>query len=332
MLGKGDGEGEGEPKPAKKPLPMGKGKERPEKSEEGEGEEKPGKPGKSPFPPQRGTLRDRFIRRQAQSAGGDYDVVPKTDNIGLAHKERSKDPVVKQVHNVKEVQDAVHSVARKMPRGLQGSQRTGVQGGPDEKAYYKKMYNDAGFAAELVKDYSDKSKKADADEAAVQMKRAMDLALEMQEKNLISGTVLARDEQVRKIYAMDDKGFANLQGIVRNVQAQLEIVRGHCTVKVVEGTVRGFIDSVPVCYWTREELPLHEGQIVASSLKAAMGEMEQADSEGRYDPILNAHLSGKAVVEPVAMLRVVNAGQIDDKSVGRHSDNPALRRALGYNQ
>lgn len=90
-------------------------------------------------------------------------------------------------------------------------------------SYWKKYFGMApdsgGFGADMSKEFASKKKEADIKEFKMKLRRAYDIALEAQEKGMISLTKEALDKHVDDIMVFDPAAFESYKRVVSNARS-----------------------------------------------------------------------------------------------------------------
>jgi len=221
-------------------------------------------------------LKARQARRKKMVEGGDggkkYDVSPfqMKDLVNQAHAEKKKEiaPATGDggvVENIYEEHEKVLDVATKTPKGeITAKDKTpkkaeGAAGDPAAASYYKEMWKDIGpegaeFAQGLVKDYETSAKKSSATikETRLKVKRAYEVAIDMQDKGLLAPGRDALNAQVDELMKFDDQGFTAFQKAIANVKASAKTATAGKTVRpgIIDREVGGIDDQLKNLPWT----------------------------------------------------------------------------------
>jgi len=137
--------------------------------------------------------------------------------------------ILKQVQNLPKVREAMNHLGNLLKSGklnmneLDNVEKLKALAVDPEAAKYWKGYFGEGdkksseFGGELTKEFTKKKVQASLDEEKIRMRRAYDIALSMQEKELIASDVSALHAQVDEIMNFDDKSFESFKRALARV-------------------------------------------------------------------------------------------------------------------
>jgi hypothetical protein len=137
--------------------------------------------------------------------------------------------ILKQVHNLPQVREAVNHIGNLLKSGTLKIEDLENEGklkalavDPAAASYWKGYFGQGDqkskeFGNELSKEYSKKKSQASLDEQKIKMRRAYDIALSMQEKGLIPDSVASIHNQVDEIMQFDNKSFESFKRALSRV-------------------------------------------------------------------------------------------------------------------
>jgi hypothetical protein len=139
------------------------------------------------------------------------------------------DEIMRQVQNLPKVREAMEHLGGLLKAGelsvndLEDAEKLKALAVDPAAAKYWKDYwgqGDQGskqFGGELVQEFAKKQAKASLDEEKAKMRRAYDIALEMQEKGMISDDPSTLHAQVDEIMKFDNKAFESYKLAISRV-------------------------------------------------------------------------------------------------------------------
>jgi hypothetical protein len=150
---------------------------------------------------------------------GDLDTKPSEDGCLVETIDEMKAKIMRQVETLPKVREAVALVGDLLKAGklvaadLSDDARLRALAVDPEAAKYWKQYFGEGdqaskqFGQDLAKEFVQKRAAAEAESYRLKLRRATDLALDMQEKGLISRGRDAMNRQIDDIMKFDDQAF-----------------------------------------------------------------------------------------------------------------------------
>lgn len=148
---------------------------------------------------------------------GQLDI--KTDEARVEGIEEQYNKIMQQVQNLPKVREAVNHMVKLMRVGalstgdLNNAEKLEVLAVDPEAAKYWKEYFGQGdkqssaFGAELTKEMTHKKAQADLGAQRARLRRAYDIAVEMQDKGMIDDGVDSLHKQADALASLDDKSF-----------------------------------------------------------------------------------------------------------------------------
>ena len=143
------------------------------------------------------------------------------------------DKIMKAVENVPAVREAMGRLVQLMKVGALNDsdlndedKLTALAVDPEAVKYYKEYFStdqaEKEFASELVKDYEGKKATASLENHKLRLKRAYDLAFEMQEKGMINQGVNALHDQASNLVDLSDKAFDSMKRSIARMSAPVK--------------------------------------------------------------------------------------------------------------
>jgi hypothetical protein len=163
---------------------------------------------------------------------GQLDTKPSDEGAKVESIEEQYEKIMKEVESVPQVREAMEHIVALLKSGaiqendLDNVEKLTALAVDPEAAKYFKQYFGLGdadskqFGTEMVKEFVAKKAAADKEEQRVMMRRAYDMALEMQDKNMIPADVATLHKQVDEIMQFDKKSFESFKRALSRVNKQ----------------------------------------------------------------------------------------------------------------
>jgi hypothetical protein len=159
----------------------------------------------------------------------------KTDEAKVEGIEDQYNKIMDQVKHLPKVREAMNHMYRLMRVGalsaadFGNAEKLEVLAVDPAAAKYWKQYFGAGdkessaFGTELVKEFSHKKAQLNLDEQKARLRRAYDVAVEMQGKEMIDADVDSLHRQADAIASLDDKSFEAMKSALARVTAPRKV-------------------------------------------------------------------------------------------------------------
>jgi len=164
----------------------------------------------------------------AQSANlGQLSTSPSDDGAKVEGLVEMHEKFLREINSLPQVREAVEKITSLIKSGklniadLDNSEKLkALAVDPAAAKYYKDYFGQADpksseFANELVKEFGKKKVEASLDEQRLKMRRAYDVAIDMQEKGMIPDTVSSLHQQVDELINFNDSQFESFKKAVQ---------------------------------------------------------------------------------------------------------------------
>lgn len=256
-------------------------------------------------------LANKLRKLAAKDNKGNYDVTPKANFEKEFHGDSKGKINVEgnHFHTIWEIAKELESLAGKKATGklakiIYDMKKFAESKGIDPKEYFNKILEDSKYVNEylsektpdsVLKEWAAATKDTNDVYAFLvnRVKLAYKTALDMQNKGLLKKTAADLDAQINRFLAMDEKTFNAYVDSLEQISPTKELEDGRFKVAVLDkptqngSIIQGYVDNIPVCGISGEDIQIVNGVITKESLHKALNLVKVGLDQGFFDSILS---------------------------------------------